>query len=91
MKYHRLKKEFKIITDKIITENKSLPEWEEIESDDMFQTDIYVGGFDGTEMEFCFSVFEEDGNEYWFQISIDDILKYSKKELFDVALTNPDC
>lgn len=90
MKRHVLKREFSIIADIIIKDNKSLDEWAEIESDDMFQEDCYVGGFDRTEMEFCFSYYDETGDEYWFQISLDNIIKFSKKELFEIELSEAD-
>ncbi len=73
---------FKIVT-QIVSANKTLDEWSEMESDDMFQAEGYVGGFDATEEEFCFSVFI-DSFEYWFQLSLDDILKldYFSKSLY---------
>lgn len=36
-----------------------------IESDDMFQTQNYVGGFDATEMSFCFSYFDANRDEFY--------------------------
>ena len=41
-------------------------------------------------MEFCFSYYEETGDQFWFQISLDDIIKYSKNELFEVELREAD-
>lgn len=69
---HELTGAFLRICKQIVDESKSLEEWAEIESDDMFQNEDYVGGFDATEMEFCFSVFI-DNNEYWFQISLEKV------------------
>lgn len=90
MKTHNLSNEdFEEIVNKILTENKTLEEWAEIESDDMFQEGDYVGGFDGTEMEFCFSVFENE-NEYWFQLPLDDIVKLSNGILIEVELREAD-
>jgi hypothetical protein len=63
--------EFVKMCQEIIAENKSPDEWAEIESDDMFQSDNYEGGFEAIEMEFCFSVFVDDV-EYWFQISLEE-------------------
>jgi len=63
---------FKEICKVIVSENKSLEEWIKVESDDMFQNDKYIGGFDADEMEFCFSMYENN-SEYWFQVSLDDI------------------
>lgn len=62
------------IFQEIVSEQKSLEEWAEVESDDMFQSKNYLGGFDATEMEFCFSVFIDD-DEFWFQVSLSDVQK----------------
>lgn len=53
----------------------SLEEWSTIESDDMFQAANISGGFDADEAKFCFSYYCRDGNEYWFDFSLDDIPK----------------
>ncbi len=63
---------FLLICQEITSEGKTAEEWAEVESDDMFQQGKYSGGFDGTEMEFCFSV-HEDAEEYWFQLSLQEI------------------
>ena len=57
----------------IKSENKTLEEWLQIESDDMFQSINYCGGFDGIEQEFCFSYYSGEGKEWWFQFSLFDI------------------
>ncbi len=49
-------------------------EWIATESDDMFTTAHYVGGFDATEKAFCFSYFDSESGEYWFQFSLPDAL-----------------
>jgi len=68
----------------ILRGNKTAMEWSEIESDDMFQTETYEGGFDATEMAFCFSVYK-DKIEYWFQLSLNEI-----KNIVDGCLTSID-
>lgn len=76
--------EFKGICKSIVNENKLVNEWAEIESDDMFQTENYCGGFDATEMEFCFSYYDKKRDEYWFQLplsEINDILEGKKESL----------
>ncbi|GAA3647291.1 hypothetical protein [Flavivirga jejuensis] len=90
MRNHKLEKEFKLIAESILNENKSLDEWSEIESDDMFQEGKYVGGFEAIEKEFCFSLYEDDGEEYWFQLSIDEIEKFLKGKLIDVEIRKAD-
>ena len=47
--------ELKNICRQILNENKSHKEWDEIESDDMFQSPKYCGGYDAAEQEFTFS------------------------------------
>jgi hypothetical protein len=53
---HKLEKDFFLISKEIVLQNKTIREWAEIESDDMFQIGNYEGGFDNTEMAFCFKV-----------------------------------
>ncbi|WP_158850993.1 hypothetical protein [Algibacter sp. L1A34] len=53
--------------------NLTLTEWREIESDDEFQTANYCGGFDATEDEFCFSFYDINKAQYWFQKSLKEI------------------
>lgn len=58
---------------RIVREHHSEDEWAAIESDDMFQTPHFTGGFDSTEREFCFSYYDQEGREFWFQISLKDV------------------
>ncbi|HRJ90468.1 MAG TPA: hypothetical protein PLN05_16810 [Pyrinomonadaceae bacterium] len=67
-------KELESIFAMILLEDKSENEWAEIESDDMFQSKHFCGGFDATERAFCFSYYDDDGIEYWFQLSLSEIL-----------------
>ena len=58
----------------VLEEQKTIDEWAEIESDDMFQSEHFCGGFDATERAFCFSLYDDDnGREYWFQLTLDDV------------------
>ena len=68
--------ELKEIFKEIIDKDLSIEEWGLIESDDMFQTKLFEGGFDNTEREFTFSYYGED--EYWFQLSLDTIQEIIK-------------
>jgi hypothetical protein len=86
---YNLDNEFYQICKEIVEENKSLAEWAEIESDDMFQSEKYEGGFDALEMEFCFSVYL-DAAEYWFQLSLDSIHKIYEKMINEVELFEAD-
>ena len=69
----------------IIKENKDLDEWRQIESCDMFQTESLSGGFDSIEMQFCFSLYRED-DEYWFQLTLNDITKIVSGEIKQLDL-----
>jgi hypothetical protein len=65
--------ELRTLCREIVAENKSVEEWAEIESDDMFETESYEGGFDATEEAFCFSHYTEDGEESWFQLTLSEV------------------
>lgn len=78
--------EFAAICKQIKEENKSEAEWCLIESSDMYQTKNYVGGFDGIEMEFCFSYFSETEKEYWFQLPLTKIQAIATGKLLKLKL-----
>lgn len=82
---HLLQDSFKKIASLILLEDKTLEQWAEIEADDMFQEGNYVGGFDATEMEFCFSVYIND-QEFWFQIPIEKIKLIESGEIREVEV-----
>jgi hypothetical protein len=65
--------EFRAICREILAEDLSPTQWAAIESDDMFQSEHYAGGYDATEEAFCFSHYTADGEEYWFQLSLPEI------------------
>lgn len=82
--------EFKALCKKIVNMNLKIDQWNNIESDDMFQTTNYEGGYDAIEQAFCFSFYDKQRNEYWIQISLDqmqdilvDKLKYIEARLPD--------
>ncbi len=74
------------ICQRINMENKSPSEWDFIESDDYFQTLHYVGGWDETEQAFCFSYYDENRQEYWFQISLEQTNMINKCVLKEITL-----
>jgi hypothetical protein len=82
---HTFHHEFYGICSEIISEQKNLDEWAEIQSDDLFQVGIYEGGFSSIEMEFTFSIFLHD-DEYWFQLPLYAIPKILNKEITEVQL-----
>ena len=64
---------FREMARSIVSEGNTDEEWAEIESDDMFQEGPYVGGYDAIEEAFTFSYYADDGNEYWFQLTLGEI------------------
>lgn len=67
-------KELLDIFAEISLEGKAESEWAQIESDDMFQSDHFIGGFDATEMAFCFEYRHENGERYWFQLELVEVI-----------------
>lgn len=65
--------ELRALLSQIVEVNKSGAKWSEFESDDAFQSDSFCGGFDATEQAFCFSYYDHDGREFWFQLTLEDI------------------
>lgn len=63
--------ELQSICAEIIAAGNSPGEWAAIESCGQFQTGSFCGGFDATEMEFCFSWFTPEGGDVWFQFPLD--------------------
>ena len=83
-------KEFLSILQEIEKSSKSPAEWAEVESDDMFQSENYVGGFDADEMAFCFSYYNPEQQEYWFQVEIDEIQSMLEGKATSVKMTVAD-
>jgi hypothetical protein len=79
-------KELLEIFKSILNRNLTLAEWIEIESDDEFQTENYCGGFDGTENEFCFSYYDKERTEYWFQKSLLEIQKINDGKIIEFKI-----
>ena len=57
----------------IQSEGKTSEEWEEIQSDDMFQSERFIGGYESIEDGFCFSYYDDNQDEYWFQFTLEDV------------------
>jgi hypothetical protein len=72
--------EFLALCREIVAAGLTESEWAERESDDMFQTEHYAGGYDATESAFCFSHYRGDGSEWWFQLSLDDVGRVARGE-----------
>jgi hypothetical protein len=67
--------ELRSICQSISAEGLSLDQWAEIESDDMFQSASFCGGFDADEQAFLFSWYASDTDEFWFQLSIEEVVE----------------
>lgn len=57
----------------IVAEARSLDAWALVASDDMFQIGQFEGGFDAIERAFCFSYYDPQGNEFWFQLTLAEV------------------
>ena len=79
-------KELLEICKKISNKNKSDDEWALIESDDMFQSKYYEGGYDATEEAFCFSYYSHDGKEYWFQLTLEEVYEIIGGSITNISL-----
>lgn len=69
--------------------NYSLNKWKEIESCDMFQTEHYCGGFEADDEAFWFSYFDDSRKEYYFRLTLDDIMCITQKKLNTIILEEP--
>ena len=80
-----IRKDLVSICKEITAERKSVAQWSEIESSDMFQSAEYVGGFDADEEAFCFSYFDSV-QEYWFQFSLKEASLLADGKIVDIAM-----
>jgi hypothetical protein len=67
--------ELRSLCAEIVAESLTEAEWAERESDDMFQSEHYCGGFESEESAFCFSHHRDDGSEWWFQLTLDEVAR----------------
>ena len=82
--------EFQDICSSIVTQHRSLGEWRAIESDDMFQSEHFCGGFNATEDAFCFSHYSTDGSEFWFQLTLNDVAAVATGQLQNLTIRAAD-
>ena len=81
--------EFLLLAKKIVAEGLDESQWVEIEADDMFQTTNYAGGFDATELAFCFSFFGDSPEELWFQLTLDELKEVALRVRTEFQVTSP--
>ena len=79
----KVNNEFIKICEEILAYNRNESEWAEYDISDMFQTENYCGGFETIENEFTFSYYE-DQNEYWFQLTLDDIKNIANGKITEI-------
>jgi hypothetical protein len=82
----KIDNEFKEICFEILNENKTDEEWGEISSCDMFQSDHYCGGYESLEKAFYFSYYDLLGQEFWFQVTLNDIKKIAEGKIEEVTI-----
>jgi hypothetical protein len=78
--------ELRTICKAICDAEKDLVAWRLIESDDMFQTANFCGGFDATEDAFCFSYYSSTGSEFWFQFTLGEARQLSDQQKTHITL-----
>ena len=82
----RVSEELLKIFKKIVDRNLTIIEWREIESGDEFQSENFCGGFDSIEDEFCFSYYDANKTEYWFQKSLSEITEINKRTITEIEI-----
>lgn len=53
--------------------NQSSDGWSDAALNERVQTDQYVGWYESAAEEFCFSYFAPGGEEYWFELMLDEV------------------
>jgi hypothetical protein len=74
------------ICEEISSLRKSVEEWKEIESSDMFQSAHYYGGFEADEEAFWFSFYDEKNNEYYFRLTLEDVNSVLNRQLSSINI-----
>ncbi len=87
---HKIDPELLQICKEIQVEDKKLSEWSEIESGDWFQRGKYRGGFEAEEQAFTFSYYNKNGEEFWFQIGMDEVGKIVDGQINEIDIIKAD-
>ena len=80
----RVDPEFRGVCEDIVAREQSIQDWRDTESDDEFQTEHYEGGYDADEDAFCFSYFPADGEELWFQVTLAEVERIAKDQMWQL-------
>jgi hypothetical protein len=89
MKILKIDSELFQIVREINREEMNVKDWVQLEFADRYQTEHYVGGFDSIESAFTFSYYDENKNEYWFQVTLDEISEILLGEKLEIVLHLP--
>ena len=73
--------ELRSICEDICSQHLSITEWSLIEASDWFQSKRYCGGFDSIDKAFCFSLYDDSGEEFWFQFTLGDARDIAERNL----------
>lgn len=76
--------EFRAICAEILSTQKTDEEWSLVESGDWFQTESFTGGYDATEGAFCFSHYDSNRNEFWFQVTLSEVAEIAEGKLTQI-------
>jgi hypothetical protein len=82
--------EFKDICQQIVAHNLTPEEWREGESDDSFQSGHFCGGYDADEDAFCFSYYDPEQKEWWFQLTLPEVQKVLSGETNQIEAREAD-
>jgi hypothetical protein len=86
----RVTEDFITLCEKILAAGKTAEEWAEVESDDMFQSTSFSGGFDADEMAFCFSYYDTQHDEFWFQLTMQEVADVVARRRHTIAVRAAD-
>lgn len=78
--------EFRAICEEIIEAQRDEDEWAEVESDDMFRSASFCGGFEASERAFTFSYYDERKCEYWLQVTLDEAREIAEGRRISLVL-----
>jgi hypothetical protein len=81
--------DLRTICRQIVAAGRSMSEWDRIESDDMFQSGAYVGGYDAAEQGFTFSFYDAAKKEWWLSLSLPIAEKIARGDEFWLDLYEP--
>jgi hypothetical protein len=71
---------------RIVEEGLDEDQWALSESDDMFQSEHFAGGYEALERAFCFSYYDASATEYWFQIPLQDVQRIARGEDMEIPV-----